>query len=312
MIETSTLRGIYKIDLGLKIPAAATLDARDRLREERELPISFWLTLEKGTKFLKIRTNLENKARDHKLQVNFPTGIKTDVVAVESAFSIEKRDVCWRETADNYERCTTYQPMQNFVDLNDGKIGLAFLGKGLREYEVMDDSERTLAITLLRTHRAYMTANTFMTPEEFDRYTGLHSFGEFEYQYALYPHADDWDGGHVLQVAYQHKVDMKAILGVPTKGELPSTGSFFVIEPADKLMISALKQSEDGQGIVLRVWNTSSETLNAKIKTSLPVTKAAKLRLDETRLEDLPVNNGTVQLEILPYKIESMLLIRDA
>jgi mannosylglycerate hydrolase len=312
MIETSTLRGVYRIDLVLKIPAAATLDARDRLREEIELPISYWLTLEKGSKYLKIRTNLENKARDHKLQVNFPTGIKTDFVAVESAFAVEKRDVRWRETADNYERCTTYQPMQNFVDMNDRNIGLAFLGKGLREYEVMDDNDGTLAITLLRTHRAYMTANTFMTPEEFDQYTGLHSFGEFEYQYALYPHTGDWDSGHVLQAAYQHKVDMRAILGVPTEGELPSTGSFFVIEPADKLMISALKQSEDAQGIVLRVWNTSSETLDAKIVTTLPVKKAARVRLDETRREDLLVNDGTIQLEILPHKIESILLMRDA
>jgi mannosylglycerate hydrolase len=312
MVETSSLRSVYRIDLALKIPAASTLDARDRFREEKELPISVWLTLEKEAKYLKIRTWLQNTARDHKLQVNFPTGIKTDVAVVESAFAIEKRDVRWKETADNYESCFTFQPMQNFVDLNDGKIGLAFLGKGIREYEVMDDSERTLAITLLRTHRAYMTANTFMTPEEFDRYTGPHSFGEFKYQYALYPHTGDWDSDNVLHAAYQHKVDMKAILGVPTEGELPSMGSFFVIEPADTLMISALKQSEDGQGIVLRVWNTSSDTLDAKIKTSLPVIKAAKVRMDETKLEDLSGQDGTIRLEILPHKIESILLMRDA
>lgn len=312
MLETSLLRGVFRIDLALKIPSAASLDARDRLREEREIPISFWLMLEKGAKFLKIRTKLENKARDHKLQVNFPTGISTDLAAVESAFAVEKRDIRWKETADNYERCTTYQPMQNFVDMNDGNVGLAFLSKGLREYEVMDDNERTLAITLLRTHRAYMTANTFMTPEEFDRYTGLHSFGAFEYQYALYPHTGDWDRGNVLQAAYQHKVALRAILGVPKEGELPSMGSFFVIEPADKLMISALKQSEDGQGIVLRVWNTSSDTLDANITTSLPVTKAARVRLDEISLEDLLVQDSTVRFEILPHKIESILLMRNA
>ena len=74
-------------------------------------------------------------------------------------------------------------------------------------------------------------------------------------------------------------------------------------------MISALKQSEDGQGIVLRVWNTSSETLDATIKTSLPVTKAARLRLDETWLGDIVVQEGEIQLEIGPHKIESLLLI---
>ena len=310
MVETSTLRGIYRIDLTLNIPVAASLDARDRMREERELSISSWLSLDKGAQYLKVRTTLDNHARDHKLQVNFPTGIKTDAAAVESAFSVEKRDVRWKETAENYERCTTYQPMQNFVDMNDGRIGLAFLGKGLREYEVMDDSDRTLAITLLRTHRAYMTANTFMAPEEFDRYTGLHSFGQFEYSYALYPHSGDWDSGGALQAAYQHKFDMKAILGVPTDGQLPSTGSFFTIEPSDKLMLSAIKQSEDGQGIVLRIWNTSSETLDAKIKTLLPVTKVERLRLDETKLDEIPIQDGTIRIRILPHKIENLLLIK--
>ena len=104
MVEASTLRGIYRIDLVLNIPVSASLDTRDRSREEIEFPISYWLTLEKGAKYLKIRTKLENKARDHKLQVNFPTGLKTDLATVESAFSVEKRDVRWKETAENYER----------------------------------------------------------------------------------------------------------------------------------------------------------------------------------------------------------------
>jgi hypothetical protein len=32
--------------------------------------------------------------------------------------------------------------------------------------------------------------------------------------------------------------------------------------------------------------------------------------MDETRLEELAVNDGTVQLEILPHKIESILFIK--
>jgi alpha-mannosidase len=76
-------------------------------------------------------------------------------------------------------------------------------------------------------------------------------------------------------------------------------------------MVSALKQSEDERGVVLRVWNTSSDTLDANITTMLPVTQAARLRLDETRLEDLSIQNGIIQLKILPHKIESILLMRN-
>lgn len=198
--------------------------------------------------------------------------------------------------------------MQNFVDVSDGQSGLAVLNKGLREYEVKDDAERTLAITLLRTHRAYMTANTDMTPEEFDKYTGLHSFGDLEYNYALYPHAGDWEAGGVLQAAYQFKVDVKAIQGVTRDGQLPSTNSFFTISPAEKVMLSALKQAEEGKGLVLRLWNITAEGLNVTLSTSLPFKTVKSLRVDETAVADLVLQDGQVWFEMGPHKIITLLL----
>ena len=92
--------------------------------------------------------------------------------------------------------------MQNFVDVTNGKHGLAFISKGLREYEFEDDDIRTLKITLIRTQRAYMTANSAMNKEELDQYTGQHSFGKMEYDYALYPHSYNWKDGKVLETDY--------------------------------------------------------------------------------------------------------------
>ncbi|MDO8685406.1 MAG: glycoside hydrolase family 38 C-terminal domain-containing protein, partial [Clostridiales bacterium] len=121
MIETNLMRGIYRIDIMLAVPAAATLDGKDRLREMVELPVTYWLTLEKGGKYLKIKTHLNNKARDHKLCVNFPSGIRTDYAISETSFAVEKRCIRWADTGDNFESFYPFQPMQNFVDVNDGK-----------------------------------------------------------------------------------------------------------------------------------------------------------------------------------------------
>ncbi len=308
MVESNTFRGIFRIEMNLSIPRAASLDGNDRLPDMIDIPVSTWLTLKKGSKYLKIKTRLRNTARDHRLRVNFPTGIQTDSAMVESAYAVEKRPVNWTETGDNFERFYEFQPMQNFVDVSDSKVGLAVLNKGLREYEVKDDRERTIAITLLRTHRAYMTANADMIPEEFDKYTGLHSFGEHEYKYALYPHKGDWEEGKVLQMAYQHKVELKALQGVPKKGILPVTNSFFAIEPPDKIMLSALKQAEDKKGYVLRIWNISDDTQLAKVKTSLPITSAILVRLDETLLEKIPIKNGKISFDVGPHKLVSILL----
>ena len=309
LVETNLLRGKFRVDLSMTIPAAATLDGRDRLRETAVIPITYWLTLEKGSKCIKIKTRLNNTARDHKLCVNFPTGIRTDYVAAESAFAVEKRCIRWTDTGDNFEPFYPFQPMQNFVDVNDEKAGMAVLSRGLREYEVKDDKNRTIAITLLRTHRAYMTANSNMTPEEFDRYTGLHSFGDFEYNYALYPHIGDWNTGEVLQAAYLHKVGIKAIQGVPVRGGLPATGSFFKITPLGRVMISALKYSEDGKGVIMRLWNITHEKQDITVSTMLPVKSVKSLQLDETPVCDMELNDGKIRFEMGQHKICTFLFI---
>lgn len=72
MLESNTLRGKFRIELSMRLPAAATVSGDDRTREMRELPIETVLTLEKDAKYLKIHTKLKNEIRDHKLTVNFP------------------------------------------------------------------------------------------------------------------------------------------------------------------------------------------------------------------------------------------------
>jgi len=307
LLESNPLRGVYQVDLVMRIPAAATPDGKDRLRQTVDLPISFCITLRKGSRCVKIKTSLENKARDHKLRVMFPTGIQTDYSFAESAFAIEKRSLLWEETGDNMESYFAFKPMQNFVDTSNGKCGLAFLNKGMREYEVLDDASRTLAITLLRTHRAYMTANEVMTPEELDKYTGSHVFGKLQFQYALYPHQGNWQEGAVLRQAYCHKVPLKIIQGVANKGVLPALGRFFEIEPAEKLIFSALKQTEDEKGILMRFWNSTEEALQARIKTSLPFTSVKKVRLDETPGEDLELKKGELILPVKKGEIVSII-----
>jgi hypothetical protein len=230
--ESTPLRGVYRIDITLRIPSAVTRDCKDRLADRIDLPVSTWLTLRRGSRRLDIRPRLNNEAREHRLRVLFPTGVKSDTVSVESAFAVEQRTILWNRTGDNNEEHYPIQPMQNFVDVADGKRGLAFLSRGLREYEVMDDPRRTLAITLLRAHRAYMTSTDELSPEELEKgIRGQHSLGIIEYQYALYPHRGDWKQGKVLEQAYDHKVPVRVLQGVPKPGQLSSEGSFFKLTP---------------------------------------------------------------------------------
>lgn len=309
MLESNTLRGKYKIELKMLLPAAATINGEDRTREMKELPITTVITLEKGCKYVKLNTKLTNEIRDHKLTVHFPSCIAgADFADSESAWDVASRTIKWRDHKDNAEGFFPFQPMQNFVDVSDGKDGFAVMTKGLREYEVEDDKNRTVKITLIRTQRAYMTANGNMTVEELDKYTGQHSFGTLEYEYALYPHQGKWAQAEVLNKAYQFKVPVKAVQGVPHKGSLPVNASFITINQEKKVLVSALKQSENGEGTILRVWNTTGEKLPLEISTILPVSSVERVRLDEKQVETLKIKNGKFALELGAHKIETFLL----
>ncbi|MCL2013392.1 MAG: glycosyl hydrolase-related protein [Oscillospiraceae bacterium] len=310
MMETNELRGVFKIELTLRVPGAATIDEGDRTREYKNIPITTKLSLEKGAKYLSINTKLRNEARDHKLWVNFPSGIKTDWAVSESAWDVAKRTVKHTINLDNAEQFFAFQPMQTFVDLSGENKGLAFMSKGLREYEIQDDENRTISITLLRTQRAYMTANANMNVEELDKHTGQHSFGDLEYNYALYPHSGDWRTGEVLTTAYDYKVDIKAVQGVSRAGSLPSAASFLKLDsdPGD-IMVSAVKQAENGDGLIVRLWNSTEREINVTAESLLPVTSVSKLRMDESVKEaDIAVDGGKFTVKAAPHKIVTLKL----
>ena len=311
MLESNELRGSFKIELSMTLPAAATIDGNDRTREIKTLPITTVITLEKDAKYLKVHTKLVNEIRDHKLCVNFPSGITAANYAdSESAWDIANRTIRWRDHKDNFEDFFPFQPMQNFVDVSDGKIGLAVLTKGLREYEIQDDTARTVKITLIRTQRAYMTANNNMTYEELDKYTGQHSFGAMEYEYSIMPHSGNWFDAGVLQEAYANKVTIKAIQGVYNDdGVLSAEDSFFTFDAPEKsIMISALKQAEDGKGITLRIWNTTGNDEDVKISTILPITSVTRTRIDEQKIEDVELKDNSFSFKLGAHKIETFIL----
>ena len=144
--------------------------------------------------------------------------------------------------------------------------------------------------------------------EELDKYTGQHSFGTLEYEYAIYPHTGKWNEAEVINKAYEFKVPVKAVQGVPHKGELPTSGSFFTVNQEKKVLVSALKQSENCDGTILRVWNTTGEKLPLEISTILPVASVERVRLDETHAQPVNFKNGKFSIELGAHKIETFLI----
>ena len=143
-----------------------------------------------------------------------------------------------------------------------------------------------------------------------DKYTGQHSFGAMEYEYSIMPHSGDWFDAGVLQEAYANKVTIKAVQGVYNDdGVLSAEDSFFTFDAPEKsVMISALKKAENGEGIVLRIWNTTGNDEEVKISTILPITSVTRARLDEQEIEKVELADKSFTIKLGAHKIETLIL----
>ena len=304
------MRATWQVDLDLLVPDRAEHNSKDRSPNNVVLPISTSIILKKGSRLLELKTVIDNHARDHRLRVLFPTDIPTDYAFADSAFDVVKRNTLWNDVKDNMEEHHPFQPMKRFVTVSDGKQGFSFMSKGLGEYEVMDDARRTLAITLLRTNRAYMKANRGqMTPEELADNIGHHCPGRLEYEYAIVAHKGGWREGGVQQTADDYRTPVRIIQGVPKAGALPPTSSLVTIEENQALEVSAFYKSVEAGGYVLRIWNSSDKTVASNVTFGAPIQSVEAVSMDEERAQEkLPVANNAFRVELGKSRILSLLI----
>ncbi|MHA1263540.1 MAG: glycoside hydrolase family 38 C-terminal domain-containing protein, partial [Candidatus Freyarchaeota archaeon] len=129
------------------------LDEGNRNRRSsgmKPLRIVSRVSLFPGSRFLYFKTEIENSVKDHRLRVLFPTGIKTNRVYADGHFGVVERSLELPDDTNWIEVQSTASHQNLFVDINDGKKGLAIANKGLPEYEIYGEQERTIAITLIR------------------------------------------------------------------------------------------------------------------------------------------------------------------
>ncbi len=149
----------YKITVTMEIPESADKTAEEQRmcfteikrrtggRSDKliQMRITSHVSLSKEAKRVNIRTEFENKARDHRLRVLFPTGLKCNEHKAESVFEAVVRNNRHKPSFTYPSGC---EHQQGFVMMNDETAGMAVANIGLYEYEIVNND--TIAVTLLR------------------------------------------------------------------------------------------------------------------------------------------------------------------
>ena len=300
LVEDGPIKATYSIEYNWQIPKEISKDRKKRSEAKVKLHIQSLISLIKGVKRVEIETRVHNTAKDHRLRVLFPSGIKTKFSWAEAQFDIVKREirVPSKRKGDREEPSPTH-PQQSFVDVNDGRNGLCLANQGLPEYEVRDDEKRTIALTLLR------VVGYLSRPDLLTRHGNAGPFiatpqaqcpGNHVFRYAIIPHRGIWQDGRVLQEAHNFAISLRPFQFTRldlAKREfcLPKEHAFIEVEP-EEIVVTTLKKKEEGQGLIVRLFNTGSKEIKAgRLSFFREIREAFEVNLAEEKIKGLAIEN---------------------
>jgi len=216
-------------------------------------------------------------------------------------FDLIERPTRPPDTQGWFERGYSTYPMRHFCAVADEKRGLAVLVRGLPEYEILPDRDNAIALTLLRTTRVMIPKIKTADPMQ----DGTQQLGPQVFEYALMPFGGAGQIPQVRTRAFDYALPMRSAQLGRQSGHLPLNASLLsVSEPFE---VSAVKRSENGQNIVIRLWNTSPQDATGTVQTGFDLDQAWLSNLAEDRIEPIEVTNRRqIKLTARPRQIVTL------
>jgi alpha-mannosidase len=318
IVRKSELEQSIELNTALEIPYGLN-ETRDSRQDAKALcPLTTVVSLTPGLKRIDFETSFLNKAEDHRLQVVFPAPFAALTSEAEQAFDVVSRPVELPVFDKKWKELPVAQaPMKTFVSISDPERqnGLTLMGRGLPEYEILPaTSERgaAIALTLLRcvgwlsrddmTTRQGHAGPGIATP-------GAQMQGEYYFHYALMPHRGDWLKAGAQQQAHAFNHPLTGLAAASHEGDLPSKESFMKLLPRS-VALSTIKRSEDGQAVIIRLWNPSDAVIPARVQFYRKPVSVRLCNLLEAVTSDelLSDEEGFYSFELGPHKIATLRL----
>jgi alpha-mannosidase len=311
LVSSGPVRSIMRISGRWSLPDACTSARDERSAQMTISPIVSEVSLIPGVRRIDIHTSVENTAKDHRLRVTFPLPYPVEIAAAEGTFEVRLRPIASPRPADITEwiedPVNTF-PQKRFVDVSDGTIGLGVLNRGLPEYEIVQDEsgQMAVAVTLLRCVE-WLSRGDLPSRKghagPMERTPEAQCLGHHEFDYALVPHSGDWEAEEalVLREAQAFNTPVRVQVSEQHEGQLLSRSTLVEVEP-HTLVVSAIKQSETGQGVIVRIYNPLSHAVEATIRPGFACSQAFVTNLNEEptgRPQGVPLQIGLRSGEIL-------------
>ncbi len=229
------------------------------------------------------KTNVDWKEHQTLLKVHFPINVHTDQATFDVQFGNLTRKTHSNTSWDvaRFESCG-----QKWMDLSEGHYGVSLLNDCKYGHSVKDS---VIGLSLIKSG---IEPNPVADQEQ-------HVF-----TYALYPHAEGWQAAQTVAESYKLNQPLLAVDGAAEGPEY----SFASVD-APNVIIETVKKAEDGNGVIVRMYESENSLTHAKLTVDSAYKEAYSCNLLEENESGLTVENGQIGVTLKPYEIVTVRMI---
>jgi len=238
--------------------------------------------------------DLDFKARDKRVRLNFPLTIFTDRIRAGSQFGSETKINVPGQPNNWNDRIGGIFSALDWIDCCGPEIGLCLSAPGLHEFEFRDGILKT---TLLRSVD-YLSRglDDDVTEARTARETGTH-----EFRYTLYPHKGDWIKGSSWRVSTEHRLPLIAYPLDGISGSSEQELSILKIEGVD-LMLSCFKPKRENE-FIIRLYEPKGIGGAAKLTFYREIERIEMLDMLEREIGELGHSEHSVEIPVDAHSI---------
>ena len=314
-IQKSPLRRVINVEtdyFSLRWPYRLTEKMEPRIWRHKFFECVKKIVVYKGIPRIDFITTVVDKHPRERLRVKFSTNINADDYVCGTQFGAVSRprsDIQCPPPAEGgvggdtwVEEPRWVYPSQKWLDYSDGEKGLTVIHHGIPENVIRDGG---IYLTLLRSV-SMLSSNGKAGPAV--PVPDAREMRKYTFRYAIHPHEGDWREAESYKHALEFNVDLDA-MQLPKGVNVPLKRSFLKIEPTS-VILSALKRAEDGDGAILRFYETKGEKTDAEIALFKAPTEVRVVNMLEE--EDAEVAKAVKQddksltLSVNPFEIVTL------
>lgn len=222
------------------------------------------------------------KEHQYLLKAGFPVDVHTD----EAAFDIQFGNVVRKtHTNTSWDRARFESCGHKWMDVSESGYGVSLLNDCKYGHSVR---EGCIELTLIKSG---------IEPNP-DTDNEKHVF-----TYSLYPHQGTWREADTQKEAADLNQPLSAV-----NGGIPGESYGFAGVKGDSVVLETVKRSEDGDGIILRLYESRNKRVNAKVSLSCAPVTVTECNLLEEPVDEaggLMIDQDGFSFVIKPYEIKT-------